>query len=64
VEDLEVIETPPETVDDKTSSDSTIEIDEAELKEVGEMCGVIMSGLKDNLKKHLTEVVNSSGKID
>jgi hypothetical protein len=64
VEDLEVIETPSETVDDKTSSDSTIEIDEAELKEVGEMCGVIMSGLKDNLKKHLTEVVNSSGKID
>lgn len=64
VEDLEVIETPPETVDDKTSSDSTIEIDEAELKEVGEMCGVIMGGLKDNLKKHLTEVVNSSGRID
>lgn len=64
VEDLEVIETPPETVDDKTSSDDTIEIDEAELKEVGNMCNVIMSGLKDNLKKHLTEVVSSSGKID
>lgn len=64
VEDLEVIETPQETVNDKTSSDGTIEIDEAELKEVGNMCGVIMSGLKDNLKKHLSEVVGNSGRID
>lgn len=64
IEDLEVIDAPLEIVDDKTNLENTIEIDEAELKSVGEMGNVIICSLRENLKKHLSDAVRSSGKID
>lgn len=62
-EDLEVIGMDP---DNKTSSEeeTAIEIDEAEFKSVGEIGKIISEGLKANLKKHLTDAIHNSGKID
>lgn len=67
--ELEIVDTKvddpnPEPVNDKsTNSDDTIEIDEADLKIVG-IGELVMSGLKENLKKQLSDVVINSGKID